>query len=804
MADASGIRAGRAYIELGAVDAGLRKALDMAAARLAAWGAAITAVGARLAALGGAAMAGLGAAVGQFSNVGAELQRMSERTGASVEALSALKLGAEQAGSDLATVEGAIKSIDRAFIDAANGADGAIDKLGSLGLTWRQLADLRPEQRLAIVAEQLSRIPNPAERAARSMEILGTTSLAPLLDRGIAGLRDLGEQAKALGVVMDAETAKGAAEFAAGMSGLRLSLQAVAVQIGAALAPALRGLMSAIGPVIKSTIDWVKENRGIVVAVAGGAAAVAGLGVGLVGLGVSMQAASVGLAGLSAGVGLLTAPLRLLASTASGAATKGFAALLAGGKMALGGLALLASPLALKLGLIAGAVGLAVAAARRLAGATGGRAPAPAAAGGAPPAAPREGGGAAPAPAAPRDGGGSGSPSRVQAAIAAVSASAGALWDTVAGGAGRAWGVVADTASSAWGSVRDTATTAWGGITAAIQSGDIGAAVKIATAAISLEWVKLTGFLEGQWLSFKGAFAEITYSLSDAAGSSWDAIQRAWVHTTSFLIGDTDSFAESARSTWQTLGEWMSSAWEGTVSGLSKAWDGFKSFFVGAVEQIKGVWESLSGVFARIAGPIEKALGPIRAFLNSKAGLAVLASTGIGAPIAAAAVAAKGAQNVAEGRGLLGGDPEEVARQKQERLDAIAAERQAKDAANQEARDAARAAREQERADLQARLAEAKKAAEDELKARVDAAKAAANQGKDGLAGKVKDAKAGLVTASQKVDVAGTFNARIAGQLGSRTVQDRIAAGVEKLVDHAKEQVEQLKKGVGGPAVAGG
>ena len=47
MADSSGIRAGRAYIEMGANDAGLQRMLDLTAAKMRAWGAALTAVGAK-------------------------------------------------------------------------------------------------------------------------------------------------------------------------------------------------------------------------------------------------------------------------------------------------------------------------------------------------------------------------------------------------------------------------------------------------------------------------------------------------------------------------------------------------------------------------------------------------------------------------------------------------------------------------------------------------------------------------------------------------------------------------------------
>ncbi|MBM4369837.1 MAG: hypothetical protein FJ102_26745, partial [Deltaproteobacteria bacterium] len=97
MADTRGIRAGRAFVELGVSDklsAGLRRAQK----RLEAFGQGLRAVGVRMAGIGAAAVGSLLGAARHFATVGDDLEEMSQRTGVSVEALSELGYAAEIAG----------------------------------------------------------------------------------------------------------------------------------------------------------------------------------------------------------------------------------------------------------------------------------------------------------------------------------------------------------------------------------------------------------------------------------------------------------------------------------------------------------------------------------------------------------------------------------------------------------------------------------------------------------------------------------------------------------------------------------
>jgi len=194
----SNIRAGAAYIGLYAKDNRLVKGLNAAAAKLKAFGAGITSIGTRLAGLGvGLVTPFLGAAK-LFADMGSDLVDMSQRTGVSVEALSELGFAAEQSGSDVETLEGSLKKMQKFLVTAAEGSQEANTALGQFGLSMADLGRLAPEDQFSLIADRLSQIENPALRTAAAMQIFGKsgTKLLPLMQGGAKGIDELRQQAR--------------------------------------------------------------------------------------------------------------------------------------------------------------------------------------------------------------------------------------------------------------------------------------------------------------------------------------------------------------------------------------------------------------------------------------------------------------------------------------------------------------------------------------------------------------------------------------------------------------------------------
>lgn len=310
MADAGGIRAGRAYVELGVVDQALKAGLDAAAARLKSFGTRIAAVGASLSALGGLGLASLSAGLPKLVETSGQLLKMSQRTGVAVESLSELKFAAERSGTDLEGFESSLKKMQKFLTDAAGGSKEANKQLEDLGLSMNKLASMTPEDQFEAIAKAVSGVPHATERAGRAMAIFGKSGTMGL--PMMQNMQALREEAKALGLALDEATVRSAAAFGGAMTRLKLQIGAVYTALAGALVPGLDSLVKMSQPVLSSVIAFVKTHAEWVRIAGATSAALIGLGTSLAVLGGVIRLAGVGFGTLSSVVITLLSPVRLL------------------------------------------------------------------------------------------------------------------------------------------------------------------------------------------------------------------------------------------------------------------------------------------------------------------------------------------------------------------------------------------------------------------------------------------------------------------------------------------------------------
>lgn len=330
MANSRGIRAGRAYVELGVSDK-LTAGLKAAQARLQAFGAGVTSLGVKLTAIGGAIGAPLAASVQHFSTAGDELEKMATRTGLSVEALSELQYAADLSGTSIDDLEKGVRKMQQTITDAGKGLGSAEEALSDIGLTFADLAGLSPEKQFARIAEGISRIEDPTLRAAVAQKILGRagTGLLPLMADGAKGIEAMRQAARDLGLTVSTETAKDAAALNDALGTLGIVAKHIVFVVGSALAPAVTELAGAATRAAAATIQWVKDNKATVVSVAKIAAGTAAAGVALLVLGGTIIAVGAMFGGVASiigavgtAIGLLLSPVGLIAAavTAGGVA----------------------------------------------------------------------------------------------------------------------------------------------------------------------------------------------------------------------------------------------------------------------------------------------------------------------------------------------------------------------------------------------------------------------------------------------------------------------------------------------------
>ncbi|GIW85735.1 MAG: hypothetical protein KatS3mg108_0059 [Isosphaeraceae bacterium] len=316
MADAKRIRAGAAYVELAVKDSRLVKGLDAAAKKLKAFGASVAGLGARLVALGGAALAPVAGMISHFKDAGDAFLDMAERTGVSTEALSELGFAAEQSGADLETLEVGLKAMQRNIVSAADGSREMRATLAKLGLTVADLKALTPDEQFRLLADRIAQVGNPTQRAALAMDVFGKSGqkLIPLLSAGAKGIDELRAEANRLGLTVGTDQAQSAADLQDAWNRLLKTLKAAAFAIGGALAPDLTALLGTITRFVVGVVNWVKENKAVIVTVAKVIAAVVGVGVALIAAGGAISFVGAAIGGLVSLIMGVVAVFKILAA----------------------------------------------------------------------------------------------------------------------------------------------------------------------------------------------------------------------------------------------------------------------------------------------------------------------------------------------------------------------------------------------------------------------------------------------------------------------------------------------------------
>lgn len=210
------------------------------------------AIGVSLGAIGGAA-AGAIAGIAGFTSVldglktaidGADrLDELNARFGITTEQLSSWGYAAKMTGSDLEGLASIIPKFSKNIAEAADSNSTAGKTFAALGINirdqsgqLRSFQDLLPE-----VADKFKLLENETTETALAMQLFGKSGseFLEFLNLGSDGLRSMEERAKALGIVIDSNTASAAANFNDRMDDLKAATNGWFTQLAAQLLPTL-------------------------------------------------------------------------------------------------------------------------------------------------------------------------------------------------------------------------------------------------------------------------------------------------------------------------------------------------------------------------------------------------------------------------------------------------------------------------------------------------------------------------------------------------------------------------------------
>ena len=300
------VRAGRAFVEMTLrdfVSAGLKKIQ----AKLKAFAAGVRAAGLAMMKLGAMIVAPLALAGLAFGKMGDRLHKMSSRLGVSVEELSRLSHAAQISGGSIDDLEKGFKGLARFVTDAGAGLSTQTRALRVLGLGFKDLKGLSPEDQFKLIADRLSKLNDDSLRTGTALTIFGRAGLKlmPMLKSGAKGIKALGDESDAMGHTMSTKDANAAAILTDAMTKLWNTVKMAVFHIGAGLAPLLTDVTDRLREWSVVAMKWIKENRDMVVIVFK-------IGAGLIAVGGALMIVSPLISLAAVAVGVLTGAIAVL------------------------------------------------------------------------------------------------------------------------------------------------------------------------------------------------------------------------------------------------------------------------------------------------------------------------------------------------------------------------------------------------------------------------------------------------------------------------------------------------------------
>jgi len=184
--------------------------------------------------------------------------KLATRLGTTSETISQMGFVAEQTGVSTNTMNMALQRMVRRVSEAAAGSGEAVKALEELGISAQELNKLDPAEQFEMLAEAMQGVSSESDRVRLAMRLFDSegVSLIQGMQGGAEAVRQLRDQADALGVTISTRTAQQAADFNDRMNEIRRTVTGATNIIVADMLPALNDAAVRFQ-------EWLKETNAV-------------------------------------------------------------------------------------------------------------------------------------------------------------------------------------------------------------------------------------------------------------------------------------------------------------------------------------------------------------------------------------------------------------------------------------------------------------------------------------------------------------------------------------------------------------
>lgn len=199
-----------------------------------------------------AAAASIGAFVSlakNAANVADELGKVSQKVGASVQNMSALRAAASTADVSMETLTRTLAIFNKQTTALEAGSKDAAKAFSALGISAQQLQGLDAAERLGLVAEAFGKLKDSPAKTALAFQVFGrqAAALIPLLnDLSEGGLKGAIDRAREFGLLLSEDTARAAQAINDDFTIIKEQVLAGAARFVEGLAPGVHAALAEI------------------------------------------------------------------------------------------------------------------------------------------------------------------------------------------------------------------------------------------------------------------------------------------------------------------------------------------------------------------------------------------------------------------------------------------------------------------------------------------------------------------------------------------------------------------------------
>lgn len=179
-----------------------------------------------------------------------QLNKLSQKIGISVEALSTLRFAAQLSDVSLETLQKGIKGLSQNITEANTGIGDGAQVFDALGISVRN-ADGSMKSTEAVllqVADVFANLEDGAVKTALAVKLFGKSGMdmIPFLNQGAAGISQLTAEAERLGLKLTTETARSAEAFNDNLTALKASSSSLGIALARDFLPELTNITNAM------------------------------------------------------------------------------------------------------------------------------------------------------------------------------------------------------------------------------------------------------------------------------------------------------------------------------------------------------------------------------------------------------------------------------------------------------------------------------------------------------------------------------------------------------------------------------